>query len=85
MGDDDSAIESNRLIEEQISQNKFEIEQKRKALTEEQFRIIKSQGAQTWSPTRGTPLGGVDNLMNDLSRAKTPQQVIDATTKNIRR
>jgi hypothetical protein len=57
MGDDESAAESNRLIEEQIAQNKQEIEQKRRSLAEEQFRIIKTQGAQMWSSSEGTPLG----------------------------
>lgn len=48
----DPAERSNRLMEEQISQNKQELEQKRSALVKQRLSIIKSEGAQNWQPDR---------------------------------
>ena len=55
----------NELIEQQIAQNNVEIEQKRKALTDERFSIIKSQGGQNWSPT---PLPTVKKTPQDIQK-----------------
>jgi hypothetical protein len=43
---------SDTLIDNQFRQNQKDIEQKRKALTEERLSIIKSQGNQNWTPKR---------------------------------
>lgn len=42
--------EGNGLIEQQISQNKAEIEQKTQAIAKERLDIIKSQGQPKWTP-----------------------------------
>jgi hypothetical protein len=50
-GGDDDQSESERLMQEQIQQNKEELELKRKNLYEERLEIIKGQGGQSWTPT----------------------------------
>lgn len=51
-GQDSGRSESDRLIDEQIKQNKAEIEQKRKGLYQQRLDIIKAQGGQIWEPKR---------------------------------
>jgi len=51
---------ANQLVEEQINQNKAELEQKRQSLVSQRMNIIKSQGAETWSPDRGAAYSGND-------------------------
>lgn len=55
--DPDNSNESGRLIDQQITQNNIEIEQKREAITQERLGIIKSQGGQNWSPSPSPALG----------------------------
>lgn len=44
--------DSNDLMQEQMNQNKVELEQKRKSLVDQKIAIVKSQGAQNWTPER---------------------------------
>lgn len=53
-GDDSNPDQdqANALAQEQIDQNKAELEQKREALVEQRMNIIHSQGAEQWTPDR---------------------------------
>lgn len=57
-GDTDSQDRANALLEEQINQNKAELEQKRKDLVAQRINIIKSQGAEQWTPDRSVTTSG---------------------------
>lgn len=46
---------SNELLNEQITQNKLELDQKRQALSAEKLKIIKSMGGQDWHSPRTSP------------------------------
>ena len=48
MGNDEG--QGDELIQQQITQNNAEIEQKRQAIAKERFDIVKSQGAPNWTP-----------------------------------
>lgn len=54
-GDDDGNDAENQRLQEQIDQQNAELETKRKSLYDERLRIIKSQGAENWTPQ--TPNG----------------------------
>lgn len=45
---------SNDLVEQQIQTNNAEIEQSRKDLSQKQFDVIKSQGAEAWYPSKSS-------------------------------
>ena len=49
---DNKPSATDEIIEKQFKQNQAEIEQKRKALTQQRLDVIKSQGAQIWTPKR---------------------------------
>lgn len=58
-GDTSDQDQANALLEEQINQNKAELEQKRKDLVSQRINIIKSQGAEQWTPDRtASGMGG---------------------------
>jgi len=59
-GDDDTSSQdnANKLMQEQIDQNNAELEQKRQDLVQQRMAIIKSQGAETWTPDRNAAYGG---------------------------
>jgi hypothetical protein len=46
----DSTSESEEILNEQLRDNKAELERKKQSLYETRLDIIKSQGAQSWSP-----------------------------------
>ena len=46
----DNEGQANELVEQQISQNNAEIEQKRQSIAKERLDILKSQGAPRWTP-----------------------------------
>lgn len=51
--EDDSARESRDLLNQQIRDNKAELEAKRQSLYQERLDIIKGQGTEVWHPDRG--------------------------------
>ena len=46
----------NELLDQQIQQTQAEMEQKRLALFQEKLGILHGQGAQSFTPNRGSPL-----------------------------
>lgn len=44
--------ETDKLIDQQFKTNQAQIEEKKKSLYRERLDIIKSQGAQQWTPKR---------------------------------
>ncbi|MBX4189676.1 hypothetical protein KW791_00040 [Candidatus Parcubacteria bacterium] len=50
--DEESSPRSNELVEEQITQNRAELEEKRHSLAEQRMAIVKSQGGENWVADR---------------------------------
>ncbi len=48
---DNSPTRGDQLLEEQINQNKAELEAKRQSLFQTRLDIIKGQGGQIWTPS----------------------------------
>lgn len=64
-GGDDEPSQAEQMMEQEIRDNKAELEAKRQNLYQEKLDIIKGQGAEQWSPdrTRGAPkTGGQGNI-----------------------
>lgn len=61
-GDDDNGDDESRqarqLQEQQINQNKLELEQKRSSLAQQRINIIKSEGGENWSADRSASISG---------------------------
>jgi hypothetical protein len=53
-GDDTSPAQdrANQLLDEQITQSRAELEEKRHSLAEQRMAIVKSQGGEQWTPNR---------------------------------
>lgn len=61
-GNDDNGgnDRSNQLLDEQLTQNKAELEQKRQSLVDQRMAIVKSQGGEVWAPDRNAAYTGKD-------------------------
>ncbi len=53
-----AADRANALVEQQINMNKQELEAKRESLMQQRIAIVRSQGAQNWSPSSVPYEGG---------------------------
>lgn len=67
--DNSSQDAANKLMQEQIDQNNAELEQKRQDLVQQRMAIVKSQGAETWTPDRNAAYSGGGNNPPNLKTA----------------
>lgn len=58
--DTSAQTQANYLLTQQINQNKDELEQKRQSLVDQRVNILKSQGAENWTPNRNQAYAGHD-------------------------